>query len=607
MPDLNASQLSEISYISGLDADGTVATNSFAVWAQKNAYDNFAYEAKWGQGIAGTGASVTVSFDAASHWTAGEQAMLTSAMHLWTAVANIQFTILTDGSTGDVTISRGSDGSAQGGITDLEPGTIGTADIGTADAGNISIDTSVDGFGPLDGSFSTAGGYVWETAVHEWGHVLGLGHGGPYNGGNPAFDPQASYDNRAWSIMSYLAPQNNSVFVTVPDGGVQWGFVGGTALTPAYDRLPTTWMPLDIVAAQRIYGVATDGPLSSGGQIFGFHSNIAGDIHNFFDFTVNQTPVITIWDGGAHNTLDVSGYSQDATISLDPGSFSSVAGLTNNIAIAFDTRIETAIGGGGDDTIHGNTLSDILMGGTGADSIVGGAGNDHIYGNLASTVAGSVDGADYIDVGAGMNYANGNAGNDTMVGGDGPDRLYGGQGDDHISAGNGTDSVNGNLGNDVITLGNGTDIAHGGQGDDVIHVGSGNDQIFGDLGNDTIFAGTGHDVITGGAGADLFVFSLGSAAIKEITDFSASSGDLIDIGSAVAAGHVLHDAGMVFASETDAAQTASGLVGAQSGMVAALQVGSDTYLFFSSGGVGDVVHLDGTSAASIDTNDFVFV
>jgi len=606
MPNLNADQLKEVTYISGVAADGTMASDSFAVWSQKDNHDTFPYTAKWGAGIAGTGGQATVSFDPGSHWTPTEQAMLTSAMHLWTAVANINFTILADGSTGDVTITRSSDGEAQGGITDLEPGTIGTTDLGTGDAGNISIDTSVPGFGPLDGNFATYGGYAWDTAIHEWGHVLGLGHAGGYNGDGSLPFPQDGYDNRAWSIMSYLDAGNSDPGTITPAGGVQWGYEGGTALEPAYARVPTTWMPLDILAAQRIYGVATSGPLSGGGQIFGFHSNIAGDIHNFFDFTVNQHPVITIWDGGAHNTLDVSGYSEDATISLDPGSFSSVGSLTNNIAIAFGTRIETAIGGSGNDTIHANDLSDVLMGGAGQDSLIGGAGNDHIYGNMATSVAGNVDGADYIDVGAGMNYANGNAGNDTIVAGDGANRLLGGQGDDHISAGNGPDSINGNLGNDIITVGNGNDTVRGGQGDDVIHVGSGSDMIMGDLGNDTIFAGTGHDVIAGGAGADLFVFNPASAAIEEVTDFSAAAGDLLNIGAAIGAGHVLHDAGINFASESLAAQTAATLIGAQSGLVAALQVGSDTYLFFNGGNVGDVVHLDGISAASIDTGDFVF-
>jgi serralysin len=66
-------------------------------------------------------------------------------------------------------------------------------------------------------------------------------------------------------------------------------------------------MILDILAAQRLYGPATSGPLASGGQVFGFHSNITGLIAPYFDFTVNTHPVITIWDGGLNNTLDLSG------------------------------------------------------------------------------------------------------------------------------------------------------------------------------------------------------------------------------------------------------------------------------------------------------------
>jgi serralysin len=396
-------------------------------------------------------------------------------------------------------------------------------------------------------------------------------------------------------------------YSTLPPGGVVWGLHGGP-LSPDYSGEPTTWMPLDIIAAQRLYGVATSSPLSSGGQIFGFHSNIAGDIHDFFDFNVNAQPIITLWDGGAHNTLDVSGYTSNATISLESGSFSSVAGLTNNIAIAYGTRIETAIGGLGNDTIHGNDLSDVLMGGAGQDMLVGGAGNDHIYGNMLTSVAGTADGPDHIDVGAGMNYANGNAGNDTLVGGDGPDRLLGGQGDDHVSAGNGADSINGNLGNDVITLGNGNDTVRGGQGDDVIHVGSGDDLLMGDIGNDTLYAGTGHDVMTGGSGADIFIFGSGIAStahtIDEIADFDAAGGDLIGLDFIVSAGHVAHDAGISFTSEALAADAAAGLIAGQAGMVAALQVSSDTYLFFNTGITTGALHLDAIDASTIDTNDF---
>ncbi|HMI20879.1 MAG TPA: M10 family metallopeptidase C-terminal domain-containing protein [Sphingomonas sp.] len=608
MPNINAAQLQEVTYLTGVDADGDMAANSYWTWAAQQNASDYPYQAKWGDGTAGDGATVHVYFEGSSNWTPVEQQALTAAMDLWSAVANIKFEVTADIDAADVGVVRGDDGTATGGIDYLLPGTLGTPDLGQGARGTVTIDTSVDGFGPIDGSFATEGGYVWMTMIHEFGHILGLGHGGGYDASQGDATPQnGGYDVRAWTIMSYIDADDPSFAGSaLPNGGVYWGF-GGNILTGFYDGVPTTWMPLDVVAAQRIYGVATDSPLSGGGQVFGFHSNIAGDIHPFFDFTINTRPVITIWDGGANNTLDVSGFSQNADISLDPGSFSSVGGLENNIAIAFGTRIETAIAGGGSDTIAGNDLSDVLMGGAGADSIVGGAGNDHIYGNMLTSIAGTVDGADYIDVRSGTNYANGNAGNDTIVGGDGYNRLYGGQGDDQITAGNGPDSVNGNLGDDVITIGNGNDTVRGGQGDDVIHVGSGGDLMMGDLGNDQLYAGTGHDVMTGGGGGDVFIFHSGTATTAhiydEITDFSAASGDEISLPFAVSS--VLHDPGVSFASAALAADAAATLIGGQAGVVAALQVGNDSYLFFNAGGAANAIHLDNVGAASVESDYFV--
>ena len=60
-----------------------------------------------------------------------------------------------------------------------------------------------------------------------------------------------------------------------------------------------------------------------------------------------------------HNTLDLSGWSTPSIINLAPGSFSSGNGFTNNIGIAFNTVIEKAVGGSGNDTINGNVYDNI--------------------------------------------------------------------------------------------------------------------------------------------------------------------------------------------------------------------------------------------------------
>ena len=171
-----------------------------------------------------------------------------------------------------------------------------------------------------------------------------------------------------WAMMSYVTPSmtNATFYADYPVTGTNWG--GGFQ--------PITPMMLDILAAQRLYGAATSGPLAGDNHIFGFNSNIAEPIKPYFDFNQNTQPVITIWGLGVHNTLDLSGWSTPSIINLAPGSFSSGNGFTNNIGIAFNTVIETAVGGSGNDTINGNAYDNILVGGPGNDLITGGPGAD---------------------------------------------------------------------------------------------------------------------------------------------------------------------------------------------------------------------------------------
>ncbi len=597
MANINADQESEITFISGVTAQGTIAAKSFWSWADNDpaTYNNTSTEGKWGEARAGTAGVLTVAFNPDSNWTDTEKAAFTASMHLWSAETNIIFNLTTMVGTADVVIARTTDGGAQGGYS-VDTGNIGSTQLGTFVSGSITIDTSVGGFGPIGSAFSVAGGYPWQTILHELGHVIGLGHAGAYNDGTTTNSPQlTSYDDTAYSLMSYNeAPHFSSAFV--------WGNSGG------YQRSPVTPMMLDILAADRIYGTPVGGPLS-GGQTFGFHTNIAGDIAQFFDFTVNTKPVITLFDTGLNNTLDLSGFTIGSTVDLHQGTFSSVAGLVGNIGIAFGTRIDTLIADSASDNVTGNDDGDVLMGGGGTDTITGGSGNDHIYGNLLSSTQGATDGADMIDTGGGSNYVNGNAGNDTITASTGSNRLYGGQGDDTIRVtGHGSNHLNGNLGDDTLIVDGGSNDLHGGQGNDTIQANGGNNQSFGELGNDVLWGGGGIDRMTGGAGSDLFVLSgtqnSDHVTWDEIVDF-ADGLDKLQMDANGGLPLVLH-AGASFSDEASAATYAQTAFGNSTGEAAALQVGSDTYLFYTIGaGTDAVVKLDGITAGLIDQGDFV--
>ena len=132
----------------------------------------------------------------------------------------------------------------------------------------------------------------------------------------------------------------------------------------------------------------------AGDTVYGFNSTAGNFV---FDFAQNANPVVTIWDGGGNDTLDLSGWSTSSQISLVAGSYSHANTMTYNIAIAFGADIENASGGGGSDQITGNDLGNSLWGLGGSDWIDGGGGND------------------WIDGGAGFDTLLGGTGDDTLI------------------------------------------------------------------------------------------------------------------------------------------------------------------------------------------------
>lgn len=334
-----------------------------------------------------------------------------------------------------------------------------------------------------------------------------------------------------------------------------------------------------------------------------------------------------VYGFAGNDTITVSG----ATIDEEEVSGNHIAygGAGNDTITVTGGGFNNIFGEAGNDVLNGGAATDDgslnMFGGAGEDTIIGGAGNDHLYGQSA---AGGSDDGDSIDGGAGNDYIQGNAGDDVLVGGAGSDRINGGADNDDITGGEGNDTVNGNKGDDVIDGGLGNDSLRGGAGDDEISGSAGNDVILGDLGDDTISGGDGSDVLTGGEGADVFVFGAadasgvtlgtGSAAkdyYDTITDFTAGE-DKIELAFAIDEddGVLLQSSGVSFTTFSAAQTYAQQLLvddGADDGSIAAIQVGGDTYLFYSADGtytagadVDQFVLLQGVTAADLSVDDF---
>jgi len=230
--------------------------------------------------------------------------------------------------------------------------------------------------------FGYYGGYGFITYLHEIGHALGLSHPGSYNAGGSdpityASNAEFAQDTRRYTVMSYFDAN---------DDGSGADHVGSDNLLH-YAQTP---MLYDIAAVQAIYGA--DFTTRSTDTTYGFHNNTG---LNVYDFTKNTNPILTIWDGGGIDTLDLSGFSGTQRVDLNAGTYSDVGGfMTNNLAIAYNVTIENAVGGSGNDTITGNDANNTLWGGPGNDTLVGAIGNDILHGGPGNDVLNGGPGAD---------------------------------------------------------------------------------------------------------------------------------------------------------------------------------------------------------------------
>ena len=280
------------------------------------------------------------------------------------------------------------------------------------------------------------GSYEYLCFIHELGHALGLMHINVYLK-NIKNDAILTYK---YSVMAYQ-------FADIKDAD----FAG---------LYPMTFMLVDILLLQYLYGPNMTTRLEN--NTYGFHSNTGRAAYSLK--SIEDKLVSCIWDAGGIDTLDFSLYTVNQVINLNEGCFSDIGGLRSNISIAYNTIIENAIGGKGDDTLIGNPFDNNLIGGDGNDLFYGGDGNDLFYGG---------------------------SGNDVIYGELGNDVLYGDDGDDMLIDYYGANMLDGGKGNDRICVAStdrglpGRNIIQGGEGDDEIYLGTGTHRITGGQGNDT--------------------------------------------------------------------------------------------------------------------------
>ena len=360
-----------------LQASWGSGDTAYRTWGKKALSYYIGSTARIGDGKAGESAG----------WTAmqsDQTAAATKAFAIWNElVAGLTLAATTDQSKADITFGYSST-TTKGGTYTLP--TVGSVDTTRAPT-TVPIVQEAIWMSTSDPNLASGSlglsGYGLETYLHEIGHSLGLSHPGTYDASDtikPTYEATAAFDQdtRQYTIMSYFGGET-------ADSG--WTIDGNT-------YFPSTPMVYDIAAIQAKYGANFTTRASN--TVYGYNSTAGQDI---YDFNTDKHPVFTIWDGGGIDTIDASKYAGKQVIDLTPGAYSSVLGLTDNVALALsagsydlsgagNNLIENAIGGGGGDTLTGNSANNLLVGNDGDDLLDGGGTGNGVFAGLVDVLTG---------------------------------------------------------------------------------------------------------------------------------------------------------------------------------------------------------------------------
>ncbi len=398
--------------------------------------------------------------------TAAGQRLARWAMDAWELSIDVQFTeVQIDG---DITFD------------DEDSGAYVTYDVDGLGRLHADLNISTDWLADYG---TTMDSYSYSTYVHEIGHTLGLGHMGFYNGSSGSM----TYANDSYqvSVMSYIPQDQN------PNIDADYAEAAGPMIA-------------DILAVQNIYGVSQ---VTEGDTTWGVGGTYSRQFATLFSTDPDTGPIgFAIYDaGGDNDMIDLRASDSGDRLNLNEESFSDIAGLTGNIAMARGTQIEQAHMGAGRDTVIGNDADNRIWGHNGRDRIYGQDGSDRLFGGRHG------------------DRLYGGSGEDRLVGQGGHDRLYGGAMDDRLMGRSGNDFLDGGEGNDVL---------------------------FGGSGADSFFYGFGHDRDTirdFALGEDQLVFSAIDFGTQDAQDLLATYGQNIargirlDFGTSATSGASYND------------------------------------------------------------------
>ncbi|MFZ2726823.1 MAG: matrixin family metalloprotease [Methylococcaceae bacterium] len=491
-------------------------------------------------------------------YTDAQKTAVRQALAAYSAVAGLNFTESTDSTSVALRFFR--DDLSSGGYSD-SAGYTWFPTRGDVHIKNTYTDLSM-------------GSYGFELLLHEIGHGLGLKH--PFD---DAPKLPSTEDNNINTVMSY------------------------THTSPNYATVPRLF---DMATIQYFYGVN----------------------HNYH--TSNDTYHLTdryIWDGSGLDTLTASEQTQAVSINLNAGSWNTIGSKASSILsakqsfIGFDTQIETAIGGSGNDTLIGNSLANNLQGGSGndtlngsygADTLNGGLGNDSYYvDNSADTIIESSTSKTEIDsVNSSVSYTlpATNVENLSLTGTTSIN-VTGNTLNNLLTGNSAANTLTGNLGADTLIGGLGKDtniLTESTASTDVVRISAGDSLV---TAFDTV---TGFKLAVGSSSVGIDKLDLPSTVIKaNITAFNG-----IDSG-VIHSSHIVN--GLISFDDIDnytspLTITSTSLTNAISylqsnittvGNTVAFTALNNTYVFQDSGTNDSLIQLTGVSATNLTTTGLV--